>query len=52
MYKYVKASLTSGLIGIWWIKDNVVIADCKTLGDGYNDGRFVNYSETKNHDTE
>jgi len=52
MYKYVKASLTSGLVGIWWIKDNVVIADCKTLDDGYNDGSFINYSETKNHDTE
>lgn len=52
MKRYIKASLTSGLIGIWWIYNDTVIADYKTLDDGYNDGNFINYDEKKNHATE
>jgi len=52
MKRYVKASLTSGLIGIWWVYNDTVIADYKTLDDGYNDGNFINYDEKKNHATE
>lgn len=50
MYKYVKASLTSGLVGIWWItEDNKVIADLRTLDSGFNDGNYIQYDESKNH---
>ena len=52
MKRYVRASLTSGFIGIWWICGDDVIADMKTLDEGYNDGTFVNYDEFKNHSTE
>lgn len=52
MKRYIKASLTSGLVGIWWIKDDTVVADVKTLDEGYNDGSFINYDEKKNHTTE
>lgn len=52
MKKYVKASLTSGLIGIWWIYNDIVIADPLPLDSGYNDGNFINYDEFKNHSTE
>lgn len=52
MKRYIKASASSGLVGIWWIKDDVVIADLKTLDNGYNDGSFINYDERKNHLTE
>lgn len=49
MKRYVKSSLTSGLIGIWWIYEDQVIADFKTLDEGYNDGQYINYDEVKNH---
>ena len=52
MKRYVKSSSTSGLIGIWWIRDNQVVADYKTVDQGYNDGSFINYDEKKNHLTE
>lgn len=52
MKRYIKASLTSGLVGIWWIKDDQVIADTRTLDSGFNDGSFIHYDERKNHTTE
>lgn len=52
MKRYIRASLTSGLVGIWWIKDDKVIADMKLLDEGYNDGNFINYDQRKNHATE
>lgn len=52
MKRYVRASLTSGLVGIWWIYNNTVAADAVPLDDGFNDGNFVNYDEFKNHSTE
>lgn len=52
MKRYIKASSTSGFIGIWWIKDDIVIADYKTTDEGYNDGSFINYDQFKNHSTE
>lgn len=52
MNKYIKGSLTSGYVGIWWIFNNEVIADLVSLDNGYNDGSFIHYSETKNHLTE
>lgn len=52
MKRYVKGSLTSGLVGIWWIYNDQVIADTKTLDDGYNDGDYISYDREKNHLTE
>ena len=52
MKRYIRASLTSGLVGIWWIKDDVVIADAVDLDSGYNDGNFIHYDEVRNHTTE
>lgn len=52
MKRYVKASLTSGYVGIWWIHDKQVIADLVPLDHGYNDGSFIHYSDHKNHLTE
>ena len=53
MKLYIRGSLTSGLVGIWWIyNSDVVIADARPLDDGFNDGNFVNYDEFKNHSTE
>lgn len=52
MKRYVKASTTSGLVGIWWIYKDSVIADLRTIDDGYNDGNFIQYDQTKNHATE
>lgn len=52
MKRYIVASRTSGLVGIWWIYNDQVIADVKTLEDGYNDGNYINYDENKNHATE
>lgn len=52
MKRYIKSSTTSGLVGIWWIYKNTVIADYKSLDDGYNDGNYVQYDETNNHSTE
>ena len=52
MKRYVKGSLTSGLVGIWWLYNNQVIADFETLDSGYNDGNYIQYSATKNHLTE
>ena len=51
MKRYIKASLTSGLVGIQWLY-NTVIADTKSLDSGYNDGNFINYDQFKNHATE
>ena len=47
MKRYVKGSLTSGLVGIWWIYNDQVISDLETLDGGYNDGNYIQYSATK-----
>ena len=52
MKKYIRATSTSALIGIWWIKDDTVIADYRTADTAYNDGSFLNYDYKKNHETE
>ena len=52
MKRYVKGSLTSGFVGIWWIRDNQIIADMKTLDEGYNDGDYISYDVETNHLTE
>lgn len=52
MKRYIKASFTSGLVGIWWIYNNQVIADVETIDEGYNDGDYINYDPQKNHQTE
>lgn len=52
MKRYIRASLTSGLVGIWWIKDDIVIADVVDLDNGYNDGNFIHYNASRNHATE
>lgn len=52
MKRYVKASSTSGFVGIWWIYDDIVLADMKPLDEGYNDGYLIHYDDTKNHSTE
>lgn len=52
MKRYIKSSTTSGLVGIWWIYNDQVVADVKTLDEGYNDGNYINYDEIKNHQTE
>lgn len=52
MKRYVKGSLTSGYVGIWWILNGEVIGDAVPLDKGYNDGSFINYDDFKNHSTE
>lgn len=52
MKKYVKGSLTSGLVGIWWIYDDKVLGDAVPLDAGYDDGRYIHYDDFKNHSTE
>ena len=49
MKRYVKGSLTSGLVGIWWIYNDQIIADMKTLDDGFDDGNYISYDKEKNH---
>lgn len=52
MRRYIKSGVTSGYVGIWWYTDDTVIGRLVSLDNGYNDGRYVHYSETKNHSTE
>ena len=52
MVKYVKGSLTSGCVGIWWLLDSKVIGNAIPLDSGYNDGNFIHYDNFKNHSTE
>lgn len=52
MKKYIKATTTSGLIGIWWIIDDTLVADAISVDEGYSSGGYINYSETRNHSTE
>lgn len=52
MKQYVKASLTSGLVGIWWYYNSKVIGRVVTLDQGYDDGRFIHYDDFKNHASE
>ena len=53
MKKYIRASLTSGLVGLWWYTDDGnVWALNKTLDDAELDGIYYQYSLTYNHATE
>ena len=52
MKRYIKGSLTSGYVGIWWILNDEVVADVVSLDDGYNNGSYIHYDEFKNHLTE
>ena len=52
MKRYIKASYTDGLIGIWWIYGDEIIGKCVPLDDGVEDRGFIQYSDTKNHLTE
>ena len=52
MRRYVKGSLTSGLVGIWWIYNDEIIGDAIPLDSGYDDGRYIHYDDFKNHSTE
>lgn len=52
MKRYVKASLTSGLVGVWWLYGTKVIGRFVPLDDGYDDGRYIHYDDFKNHSTE
>ena len=50
MKKYTRASLTSGLVGIWWYTDDgILFGVSTTLDSGYDDGNYIQYSDTKNH---
>lgn len=58
MKRYIKASTTSGYVGIWWyispddniegISNEVIGVSC-SLEDGYNDGNYIQYGQTQNH---
>lgn len=52
MKRYVTSSLTSGLVGIWWLYDNKVIGYAIPISTGYDDGRYIHYHEFNNHMTE
>ena len=52
MKVYIKGSLTSGLVGIWWIYGDKVIGKSVPLDSGYDDGRYIHYDDFKNHSTE
>lgn len=52
MEKYIKGSLTSSCIGIWWIYQDSIIGRSVPLNDGYNDGQYIHYDDFKNHSTE
>lgn len=50
IHKYVRGSTTSGLIGIWWATDDLsIFGVTHTLDEGYNDGIYIQYSDTENH---
>lgn len=53
MKRYIRASLTSGLVGLWWYTDDgEVWALTKTLDDAELDGIYYQYSLEDNHLTE
>lgn len=52
MKKYIKASLDSGMVGIWWLYNDTVIGEIVPLDSGYNDGYFIHYDNFKNHMTQ
>lgn len=52
MKKYISASYTNGLVGIWWVYEDIIIGKCVPLDDGVDDHGFIQYSDTKNHMTE
>lgn len=51
--RYLKASTTSGNVGIWWYYNNkeVWTEMCPT-DEGQADSRYIQFSSTKNHLTE
>lgn len=50
--RYIKSTINSGMVGIWWIYKDSVVADIVSLENGYNDGYFIHYDERKNHASE
>ena len=46
MKRCIKASLTSGLVGIWRVKDNEVFVYAVPLDEGYNDGSFIYHADS------
>lgn len=50
MKRYIISSGSQSFVGIWWYTDEgrVIGAMCD-VKDGYLDGRFVQYSQFKNH---
>lgn len=52
MKKYIKGSTQSGSVGIWWLIEGKVISGLVSLDSGFNNGSYIQYSETKNHLTE
>ena len=50
MGRYVKSSRSQASVGIWWYTDEgrVIGAMCD-VNDGYLDGRYIQYSQLKNH---
>ena len=52
MKKYIKASTTSGLIGIWWCSpEGDIWGKVCPLSDGIQDGDYIQYSDRLNHMT-
>lgn len=50
MKRYIGASGNEASVGIWWYTDgNQVIGVMCDLDDGYQDGRYIQYSDSKNH---
>ena len=50
MKRYIKSSRSQAFVGIWWYTDGgrVIGAMCD-VKDGYLDGRYIQYSQFKNH---
>lgn len=50
MKRYIKSSRSSASVGIWWYTDDrKVIRVMCDVNDGYQDGRYVQYSQFKDH---
>lgn len=51
--RYVKASRTSGNVGIWWYYNNQEVwAEMCPADEGQADSRYIQFSSDKNHFTE
>ena len=50
MKRFIKASTTSGLIGLWWYTPlNKFWSFKRDLDNGYNDGNYIQYDNEDNH---